>query len=73
MLEYVERVKDSCEQAPISIQVKPTHVCQERLDDPALAGHIVDHGHHVIARPSDQRRTKHDGEVARLHLVVVTV
>lgn len=45
-------------------------MCEEGLDDATLAGHVVDHGQHVVAGRADQRWPKHDGQVSRLHFVV---
>lgn len=48
-------------------------MCEEWFDDPTLAGHVVDHGEHVIAGGPHQRGPEHDGQVARLHFVVLRV
>ena len=44
-------------------------MCQERLYNPTLSGHIIDHGQHIIAGGPHKRRSKDNGQVARLHLV----
>lgn len=42
---------------------------KKRLDNPALAAHIIHHGHHVVTGAAHQRWPKHDGQIPGLHLV----
>ena len=48
-------------------------MADESLHDAALMGHVCDHCDHVVITGANQRWTKHDGQVAHVHLVHVRV
>ena len=50
------------------IAEEPVELLDEVLNYLALVRHVIDHLGHVVFGGSDQRRTKHDRQVTRLHL-----
>lgn len=57
----------------LEMRKRVSYVGDDGFDDPALVGHVGDHGNHVVVGRPDEVGSEDDGEVTRLHLVDVTV